>query len=124
MPFVTPLAPSMYFVVPDPQLHVKIVTQIDYYFSNENLVRDIYLKRNMDEHGWVPASLIAGLKKGEKIWRRNNSMKWMMSVGGPSSPQAAIGRSSNDNEELVSKLLGVHLATSQEKFTTHGGSMD
>ncbi|KAI3674801.1 hypothetical protein L2E82_51917 [Cichorium intybus] len=26
MPFVTPLAPSMYFVVPDPQLHAKIVS--------------------------------------------------------------------------------------------------
>nr|KAJ0217114.1 hypothetical protein LSAT_V11C300108250 [Lactuca sativa] len=43
MPFVSPLAPSMYFAVPDPQLHAKIVTQIDYYFSNKNLVRDIYL---------------------------------------------------------------------------------
>ncbi|XP_023754172.1 la-related protein 1C [Lactuca sativa] len=147
MPFVTPLAPSMYFAVPDPQLHAKIVTQIDYYFSNENLVRDTYLRRNMDEQGWVPASLIAGFKKvsyltdniqlildamrtstvvevqGEKIRRRNDWMKWMMPVGGPSSPQAAVGRSSNDNEELVSQLQGVHLATSQEKFTTHGGSM-
>lgn len=47
----------------------------------------------------------------------------MMLVGGPSSPQVVVGRSSNDNEELVSQLLGVHLATSQEKFTTHGGSM-
>ncbi|CAH1419077.1 unnamed protein product [Lactuca virosa] len=47
-----------------------------------------------------------------------------MPVGGPSSPQAVVGRSSNDNEELVSQLQGVHLATSQEKSTTHGGSME
>nr|KAJ0218896.1 hypothetical protein LSAT_V11C300108240 [Lactuca sativa] len=55
--------------------------------------------------------------QGEQIRRRND---WMMLVGGPSSPQVVVGRSSNDNEELVSQLLGVHLATSQEKFTTHG----
>ncbi|KAL4580364.1 hypothetical protein LXL04_016555 [Taraxacum kok-saghyz] len=33
MPFVAPLPPSMYFAVPDRQLHGKIVSQIEYYFS-------------------------------------------------------------------------------------------
>ncbi|KVI08752.1 la-related protein 1C isoform X2 [Cynara cardunculus var. scolymus] len=102
MPFVAPLPPPMYFAVPDPQLHAKIVSQIDYYFSNENLVKDTYLRRNMDEHGWVPISLIAGFKKvlyltdnvqlildamrtstivevqGDKIRRRNDWMRWIM----------------------------------------------
>nr|KAJ0214793.1 hypothetical protein LSAT_V11C400212970 [Lactuca sativa] len=55
--------PPMFFAVPDPSLHARIVTQIDYYFSNENLVKDTYLRQNMDEQGWVPVSLIAGFKK-------------------------------------------------------------
>lgn len=113
MPFVAPLAPSMYFAVPDPQLHAKIVSQIEYYFSNENLVRDTYLRKNMDEQGWVSASLIAGFKKvsyltdnvqlildvmrtstvvevqGDKIRKRDDWMKWIMPAN-PSSPQAQL----------------------------------
>lgn len=135
MPFVTPLAPSMYFAVPDPQLHAKIVSQIEYYFSNENLVKDTYLRKNMDEQGWVSASLIANFKKvsyltdnvqlildamrtstvvevqGDKIRKRDEWMKWIMPTPGqysnPSSPQA-VGRSPND-EGLVSQLQGVTL---------------
>lgn len=136
MPFVAPLAPSMYFAVPDPQLHAKIVNQIEYYFSNENLVKDTYLRKNMDEQGWVSASLIANFKKvsyltdnvqlildvmrtstvvevqGDKIRRRDDWMKWIMPVTGqysnPSSPQA-VGRSSPNDDGLVSQLQGVAL---------------
>ncbi|XP_027347373.1 la-related protein 1C-like isoform X2 [Abrus precatorius] len=64
VPFVSPIPPNaIYFQPPDPQLHTKIVNQIDYYFSSENLVKDIYLRRNMDEQGWVSINLIAGFKK-------------------------------------------------------------
>lgn len=31
--------------------------------SNENLVKDTFLRRNMDNEGWVPVTLIAGFKK-------------------------------------------------------------
>ncbi|KAG8373617.1 hypothetical protein BUALT_Bualt11G0042900 [Buddleja alternifolia] len=54
----------MYFPMPDPQLPSKIVNQIDYYFSNENLVKDTFLRQNMDVEGWVSIKLIAGFKKG------------------------------------------------------------
>ncbi|GJR74418.1 RNA-binding protein Lupus La [Tanacetum coccineum] len=63
MPMVGPVPPPMYFASPDHLLHARIGSQIDYYFSNENLVRDTYLRKNMDEQGWVPVSLIAGFKK-------------------------------------------------------------
>lgn len=33
------------------------------YCSNENLVKDTYLRSNMDEQGWVPISLIAGFNR-------------------------------------------------------------
>ncbi|KAJ7953166.1 la-related protein 1C-like [Quillaja saponaria] len=103
VPIMTPLGhPAMYFPPPDPQLHIKIVNQIDYYFSNENLIRDTYLRQNMDEQGWVPIKLIAGFKKvmhltdniqlildsvrsssvvevqGDKVRRRNDWRRWIM----------------------------------------------
>ncbi|TKY58306.1 La-related protein 1C [Spatholobus suberectus] len=106
VPFVAPIPPNaMFFQPPDTQLHTKIVSQIDYYFSNENLIKDIYLRRNMDDQGWVPINLIAGFKKvkhltdniqivldavrtssvvevqGDKIRRRNDWKKWIMPPG-------------------------------------------
>ncbi|XP_076887801.1 la-related protein 1C-like [Bidens hawaiensis] len=128
MPFGAPLSP-VYFGH-DPLLNANIVSQIDYYFSNENLVKDTYLRRNMDEQGWVSASLIAGFKKvslltdnvqlildvmrssavvevqGDKIRRQNDWMKWIMPAPGqylnPSSPQA-------NHEGLVSQVQSLTL---------------
>lgn len=37
--------------------------QIEYYFSFDNMCRDVYLRSQMDEEGWVPFSLIAGFAK-------------------------------------------------------------
>lgn len=37
--------------------------QIDYYFSLENLIRDIYLRKNMNSDGWVPLDLILNFKR-------------------------------------------------------------
>nr|GMD53397.1 la-related protein 1C-like [Ipomoea batatas] len=67
MPMIGPMSPVFYHV-PDPQLHNKIVNQIDYYFSNENLIKDMYLRENMDDQGWVPIKLIAGFKKAKNSW--------------------------------------------------------
>ncbi|KAI3798823.1 hypothetical protein L1987_34103 [Smallanthus sonchifolius] len=130
MPFVPPLQAQLYYAGHDPLLYANIVKQIDYYFSNENLVRDTYLRRNMDEQGWVSVSLIAGFKKvslltdnvqlildamqtstlvevqGDKIRRRNDWMKWIMPAPGqysnPSSPQT-------NHEGLVSQIQGLAL---------------
>ncbi|KAL7090545.1 hypothetical protein ACP275_12G047800 [Erythranthe tilingii] len=55
--------PQMHVNMPDPQLPSRILNQIDYYFSNENLVKDTFLRRNMDNEGWVSVKLIAGFKK-------------------------------------------------------------
>ncbi|KAK1410488.1 hypothetical protein QVD17_37025 [Tagetes erecta] len=129
MPF-GPQLPQMYFAGHDPLLYANIVNQIDYYFSNENLVRDTYLRKNMDEQGWVSVGLIAGFKKvsyltndvqlildamrtsavvevqGDKIRRRNDWMKWIMPAPGqysnPSSPHT-------NHEGLVSQVQGLAL---------------
>ncbi|KAE8715917.1 putative Basic-leucine zipper transcription factor family protein [Hibiscus syriacus] len=102
--FVPPM-PPVFFPAPelhDNQLFASIVNQIDYYFSNENLIKDTYLRQNMDEQGWVPIKLIAGFKKvslltdniqlimdalqsstvvevqGDRIRKRNDWMRWIM----------------------------------------------
>ncbi|XP_049393958.1 la-related protein 1C-like isoform X1 [Solanum stenotomum] len=101
MPMLSPV-PPVYVHVPDTQLHTRIVNQIDYYFSNENLIKDTFLRQNMDEQGWVPVTLIAGFKKvmeltdniqlilnvvrsstvvevqGEKLRRRNDWFHWLI----------------------------------------------
>ncbi|KAK9062051.1 hypothetical protein SSX86_019235 [Deinandra increscens subsp. villosa] len=134
-------APQVYFAGHDPRLYATIVNQIDYYFSNENLVKDTYLRRNMDDQGWVSVSLIAGFKKvssltdnvqlildamrtstvvevqGDKIRRRYDWMKWIMPAPGqysnPSSPQT-------NHEGLVSQVQGLslHEPASTNQFRT------
>ncbi|XP_021714059.1 la-related protein 1C-like [Chenopodium quinoa] len=101
VPFVAP-APVYIHAAPDPQLHTKIVNQIDYYFSNENLIKDTFLRKQMDSQGWVNVGLIAGFKKvkeltenvqhildavrsstvievqGEKIRKRDDWVRWII----------------------------------------------
>ncbi|XP_071697860.1 la-related protein 1C-like [Rutidosis leptorrhynchoides] len=58
--------PSMYIPVMEP-LSVMIQRQIEYYFSDANLVKDNYLRSNMDEEGWVPVTLIAGFRRVQSL---------------------------------------------------------
>lgn len=37
--------------------------QLDYYFSDENLSKDFFLRQNMDVEGWVPLDLILSFKR-------------------------------------------------------------
>ncbi|KAH0870958.1 LOW QUALITY PROTEIN: hypothetical protein HID58_077980 [Brassica napus] len=81
MPFISPLSPGpVFYQVQDLPLNVKLQKQIQYYFSTfvlnlsysshfssgkdeENLIRDTYLRGHMDDHGFVPLHVIAGIKK-------------------------------------------------------------
>ncbi|XP_050363220.1 la-related protein 1C-like [Argentina anserina] len=121
MPFI-PHAPhpAMFMSVPEasmPSLPSLIVNQIDYYFSDTNLIRDEYLRSNMDAQGWVPISLIANFPRvkslttnvqlimeslrasgvvevqDDKLRRRSDWTKWISTTGRPAS---ASGSSSND----------------------------
>ncbi|KAE9606617.1 putative winged helix-turn-helix DNA-binding domain-containing protein [Lupinus albus] len=101
VPFLPPM-PPLFFTGPDLQLHTKIVNQIDYYFSNDNLIKDTFLRQNMDSQGWVPIKLIAGFNQvmhltdniqlildavrtssvvevqGDKIRTQNDWRKWIL----------------------------------------------
>ncbi|PPR92383.1 hypothetical protein GOBAR_AA28292 [Gossypium barbadense] len=72
------------------------------YLHNENLIKDTYLRQNMDDQGWVPIKLIAGFKKvslltdniqlitdalqsstvvevqGDQVRKRIDWMRWIM----------------------------------------------
>lgn len=41
---------------PDPSL--MLCQQIEHYFSENNLIRDIYLRQRMDVEGWVPCAML------------------------------------------------------------------
>ncbi|XP_052196378.1 la-related protein 1C isoform X2 [Diospyros lotus] len=146
MPFMSPISPpAMFFPVPDPQLPVKILNQIDYYFSNENLIKDTYLREKMDDQGWVSIKLIATFKKvsqltdniqlildalhastvvevqGDKVRRRNEWSRWLMppSVQGHvvSGPRS-LGTSSS-SDKLAANIQGVSL---EEQTSKQGGA--
>ncbi|XP_024968862.1 la-related protein 1C-like isoform X2 [Cynara cardunculus var. scolymus] len=96
--------PPMFIPVMDPPLHDFILNQIEYYFSDANLVKDNFLRSNMDEEGWVPIALIAGFRRvqnlttdvqiilnslrdsnsveiqGDKVRRRTEWRKWVQSA--------------------------------------------
>ncbi|CAL9202592.1 la-related protein 1B isoform X1 [Musa acuminata AAA Group] len=103
VPFVPhpSIPPAMFVPAINPQ-RASLLNQIDYYFSSNNLCKDVYLRQNMDEQGWVPISLIAGFPRvrqltnnidfiletvrsstevevqGEKIRKRNDWMNWVL----------------------------------------------
>ncbi|KAJ0574541.1 putative la-type HTH domain, winged helix-like DNA-binding domain superfamily [Helianthus annuus] len=65
-PFVVPHQPGPTVPMLPAQaqaLRVSVRTQIEYYFSDQNLLSDRYLISLMDDQGWVPISTIADFKR-------------------------------------------------------------
>lgn len=99
-PFCFPGTTSPFFYVmgPPPPAHVAahsvahsfpspvamdaaVLKQIEYYFSNDNLCRDEYLRKHMDAEGWVSASLIAGFNRVKQITQNiPNSTKFILDL--------------------------------------------
>lgn len=53
-------SPAFFF---DPFLVSTLTAQLSWYFSIQNLCRDMFLRSNMDSQGFVPLSLIAGFNR-------------------------------------------------------------
>lgn len=63
-----PLSPMAPMLPPETlALRDSIVKQIEYYFSDENLLTDHYLISQMDEQGWVSISIIADFKRVKRM---------------------------------------------------------
>lgn len=48
-------------------LKTRIIRQVDYYFSDENLPKDVYLRRKMDNDGYVPIALLTTFNNMRKM---------------------------------------------------------
>ncbi|KAF8721251.1 hypothetical protein HU200_023176 [Digitaria exilis] len=65
LPFVShPASPQAILIDP---LRKELLRQIEYYFSDGNLCKDIFLRQRMDDQGWVPLALIAGFPQVKKM---------------------------------------------------------
>ncbi|XP_043709354.1 la-related protein 1C-like [Telopea speciosissima] len=67
-PYVDPMSGVQTYnqpILPNSELELcsRILHQIEYYFSKENLIKDAYMKSLMDNEGWVPVHLIAGFRR-------------------------------------------------------------
>lgn len=52
----------------DPEtLQLYLLQQIEYYFSIDNLCKDLYLRSQMDTEGYVPMALIAGFNRVKNL---------------------------------------------------------
>ncbi|KAL6902379.1 hypothetical protein ACP4OV_005255 [Aristida adscensionis] len=61
LPFMSHMASPPAILI-DP-VRKDLLVQIEYYFSDDNLCKDTFLRQHMDDQGWVPLSLIAGFRK-------------------------------------------------------------
>lgn len=62
--FAPPGPPGVVLTGPDPaSLRAMLVKQIEYYFSIANLCRDIYLRSNMDDQGFIPVTVIGSFNR-------------------------------------------------------------
>ncbi|KAK2640995.1 hypothetical protein Ddye_022758 [Dipteronia dyeriana] len=107
-----PINPGAPMIPPEAvSLKANIVKQIEYYFSDENLLNDHYLISLMDAQGWVPVSTIADFKRvkrmstdipyildalqssstvevqGDMIRRRDEWSKWIPTSSTAQTPQ-------------------------------------
>ncbi|KAI9171980.1 HTH La-type RNA-binding protein [Paramyrothecium foliicola] len=60
-----PMSAMPYQAAPqwDTMVPPLLKTQIEYYFSIENLCKDVYLRKRMDSQGFVPLHFVAGFKR-------------------------------------------------------------
>ncbi|AEE86585.1 unnamed protein product [Arabidopsis thaliana] len=142
MPYMTPIphGPQFFYHYQDPPLHMKLHKQIQYYFSDENLITDIYLRGFMNNEGFVPLRVVAGFKKvaeltdniqqivealqnsphvevqGDFIRKRDNWQNWVLRRNPTGS-----GPQSVDRADAVAKRLG-NLSVDQSSADPIGGS--
>ncbi|KAJ0251049.1 La-related protein 1C [Hirschfeldia incana] len=126
MPFVGPLSPGpVFYHVQDLPLNTKLQNQIHYYFSEDNLIKDTYLREQMDDQGFAPLYVIAGFRKvaeltdsiqqivdalqgspyvevqGDRIRKRHNWQHWLIpkdtnpAVPSPQAVDAVASRVGN-----------------------------
>nr|XP_043635167.1 la-related protein 1B-like isoform X2 [Erigeron canadensis] len=141
---VPPLPPpgtsgSMFMPRMDSSFEDPILKQIEYYFSDDNLVKDNFLRSHMDDEGWVPISLIAGFRRvqlltndiqmitkslrdsttleiqGDKLRRRTDWKRWVQSSNKSQGDTSSHEANENSVEETSLQNLTLEDGPSNEK---------
>ncbi|KAJ1970714.1 hypothetical protein H4R35_005702 [Dimargaris xerosporica] len=110
--------------------------QVEFYFSVENLVKDVFFRSQMNEQGFVPLSLIAGFNRvkalttdtaairtalaeskevelvGEGIRKRTDWQRWLLNTETP-SPTALV-----PTTELTSPTTATHSSEKSQPIPT------
>ncbi|KAH1095756.1 hypothetical protein GLYMA_14G221100v4 [Glycine max] len=147
MPFFTHSPPpTPFFSAAESPLSNMIVYQIEYYFSDANLVKDAFLRSKMDEQGWVPVTLIADFPRvknlttniqlildslrtstvvevqGDKLRRLNEWMRWLPSAQRRSN-SGSISPSGSTHNNLTANFQTIILeeTTADESPTQPNG---
>ncbi|CAL5205784.1 unnamed protein product [Lathyrus oleraceus] len=148
MPFFPPSpSPATVYPAAESSFSNVIVNQIDYYFSDTNLVKDEFLKQNMDEEGWVSITVIANFPrvksltsnvqllldsmknstvvdvKGDKLRRRYDWMKWLSSSQ-VQVDSGSVSPSESSYNNLAADLQTINLETTKaegESQHSNGG---
>ncbi|KAK9812345.1 hypothetical protein WJX73_004207 [Symbiochloris irregularis] len=57
-----------------------LCTQIEYYFSRDNLAKDMYLKKQMNEEGWIPLTVICGFPRVRQLTNEGNEAAMVLTA--------------------------------------------
>lgn len=57
---------------PAPDLRVQLRGQIEFYFSDENLAKDFYLRQQMSSEGYVPLITLSGFARVRQLAPMND----------------------------------------------------
>lgn len=78
MPQMSPAAqysPYISQMMPQMMLMNSVAGQLNYYFSVDNLCKDMYLRKHMDSQGFVPLKLIADFKRMKDLTTDSDIIK-------------------------------------------------
>ncbi|GFO18341.1 LA-related protein 1, partial [Plakobranchus ocellatus] len=70
------LSQNMFFDQPAPNVYPPetLRHQVEYYFSEDNLVKDLFLRKKMDEQGWVNLQLVLSFNKVKELKADHKSL--------------------------------------------------
>ncbi|KAF5462156.1 hypothetical protein F2P56_018186 [Juglans regia] len=162
-PFVNPMGfPEFYYIPPvsmepyrpfiphplpllmpePPPLPALLVHQINYYFGDNNLVTDDFLRSHMDDQGWVPITLIASFPRvkklstnikyildslkastivevqDDKVRKRNDWKKWIPASALLPSDSGSVSPNNSSHDRLVTSFQKI---TVEEVDTNQSG---
>lgn len=81
-----------------------VMSQLEYYFSIDNLCKDLYLRKNMDSQGWVLLSVVANFKRIKQLAGEDQTLDTLRVVC-PQVKNLEYARG-KDGEERVRRLDG------------------